>query len=63
MSQTFQLRSRNRMVDCGFPSLLPRCSDIVSSTPESLFYVSQTSTLGSETDDRPVAEWDYQSIP
>jgi len=51
------------MVDCGFPSLLPRCSDIVSSTPESLFYVSQTSTLGSETDDRPVAEWDYQSIP
>lgn len=51
------------MVDCGFPSLLSRCWDIVASTPESLSYVSQTSTLGSETDDRPVVEWDYRSIP
>lgn len=51
------------MGDCGSPSLLPQCSDIVASTPESLTYVSQTSTLGSETDDRLVVEWDYRSIP
>lgn len=63
MSQAFHLRNRNRMVECGFPSLLPRCSDIVANTPESLFYVSQTSTLGNETDDHPVVAWDYQSIP